>query len=322
MSTYLDTLFSQETAGSATSAIPVTASEEPEMAQPVIKRPKFDIGSFGTPVIQTPDFNAHLCGMCRAHEHIYVCPRCQMKTCSVSCCQLHRRQHNCNGKKPASTALDLTGMNDETITKDYHFLENLSRTVEGATRTRFRNDERKSRGPRRKLLAAVEARGARLKQCPPGLSLSAKNTSQVRRGDVLLWRVEWHFEDSTTLCVDTKLTDQVVIRTALERFAGGEWKGLQSGDLQLYQSVPVSQWRVLLKNHDEREDEYWELNLDASLCENFVDKTILEFPVLIVKVTNDDEARSRVVIPARRTRTQFLELGEPSETVDISRLCG
>lgn len=303
MATYLDSLLAGE---------PETDPQPP----PPAKRAKVDIDSLGAVYIQPPQFSSPpgMCEVCRSVAFRYVCPRCAKRTCSVACCQMHRKESGCDGRKQPTDNLKVAEMNDASMKRDYNFLEKVSRSVEAAARTRCQDSRRKNRA-RHRLAQAIEHRGSRLRLCPSGLSLAQKNTTQLRKNDQLFWRVEWLFEDSGVMCVDSKLLETSVLRDALRRFASEEWKGLQPGDIEAYRNCPVDQWRVLLKNHDEPVEEFFLLDLDLSLRDNFRDKTILEFPSLVVKVVADDDVRGRTVVPGKRR--PLLELGDSREEIAV-----
>ena len=39
------------------------------------------------------------CDICQLNVHKYKCPRCEMKTCSLTCCNKHKIDTNCNGQR-------------------------------------------------------------------------------------------------------------------------------------------------------------------------------------------------------------------------------
>jgi hypothetical protein len=41
--------------------------------------------------------NLKECCICKCIETKYCCPNCQLRTCSLKCCQSHKQQFNCNG---------------------------------------------------------------------------------------------------------------------------------------------------------------------------------------------------------------------------------
>ena len=85
------------------------------------------------------------CEMCYHIRAEYKCPACQLQTCSLKCCQKHKKDFNCSGKKKASQFVSLKEMGNETLFEDLRFLEDVERVVEAAER-----DVITKRAPQRK----------------------------------------------------------------------------------------------------------------------------------------------------------------------------
>jgi hypothetical protein len=74
------------------------------------------------------------CQECKEAVSQYQCPRCSRRTCSLECCQSHKKRTGCNGKRDRTTFLRLEQMNDSTVNSDYFFLENVLQTMDGGKR--------------------------------------------------------------------------------------------------------------------------------------------------------------------------------------------
>jgi hypothetical protein len=75
------------------------------------------------------------CQECHQREFLYQCPRCSFRSCSLACCQAHKKQTGCNGKRDRTGVFMPMGrMDDSTINSDYHFLEDVLGQVESGKR--------------------------------------------------------------------------------------------------------------------------------------------------------------------------------------------
>jgi hypothetical protein len=74
------------------------------------------------------------CSECENGTAIYQCPKCNHRTCSMTCCQMHKQRTGCNGKRNRAPFQRLEEMNDATIRNDYFFLEDVIRNVDGGKR--------------------------------------------------------------------------------------------------------------------------------------------------------------------------------------------
>ena len=75
------------------------------------------------------------CQECHQHEFLYQCPRCSFRSCSLACCQAHKKHTGCNGKRDRTGVFMPMGrMDDSTVNSDYHFLEDVLGQVESGKR--------------------------------------------------------------------------------------------------------------------------------------------------------------------------------------------
>jgi len=83
----------------------------------------------GIPVTKTKQ-----CHECRANPALYQCPRCSFRSCSLPCCQAHKRRTQCNGRRDKTQFLKMSQMNDATLKSDYLFLEEIVGRVDAGKR--------------------------------------------------------------------------------------------------------------------------------------------------------------------------------------------
>ncbi len=68
------------------------------------------------------------CEVCKEGNSKYCCPACQIKTCSLTCVQNHKKESKCPGLRVAPPAPTPTGAkyDEEAFVQDYRFLEKVN----------------------------------------------------------------------------------------------------------------------------------------------------------------------------------------------------
>lgn len=66
--------------------------------------------------------NSIPCEICKK-ESKYRCPKCLVRTCSLSCCIRHKTESNCDGKRDRVAYIPLHKFSDSNLLSDYFFLE-------------------------------------------------------------------------------------------------------------------------------------------------------------------------------------------------------
>ena len=77
------------------------------------------------------------CSICHQNSIKYTCPRCSIRTCSLSCCLEHKKTLNCNGQRDKTLFKSLNQMNDLDLLSDYRFLEEINRQIETSKRNKL-----------------------------------------------------------------------------------------------------------------------------------------------------------------------------------------
>ncbi|KAG7373508.1 hypothetical protein IV203_034232 [Nitzschia inconspicua] len=160
--------------------------------------------------------NFRLCQECELQSSIYQCPACQLRTCSLSCCQAHKKRTQCSGKRQRSEFLPLCRMSDQSLRSDYFFLEEVLNQVMPRARkvaklAESQNDindnnkrtlhnqrrvshSKKTPNPKksRRLVQKAQQRNITLQLLPPFMERHTKNTSwYCGPRDMITWKVEW-----------------------------------------------------------------------------------------------------------------------------------
>ncbi|CAG8495293.1 17129_t:CDS:2 [Cetraspora pellucida] len=81
--------------------------------------------------------NQTICQACHINKWKYKCPKCEFHSCSLSCSKLHKETYDCNGIRSKTTYIPMDEYGYKELMSDYVFLEDISRAVDLAHRTRI-----------------------------------------------------------------------------------------------------------------------------------------------------------------------------------------
>ena len=136
------------------------------------------------------------CSSC-AEPSKYTCPGCAARSCSLVCVRAHKEASGCTGQRATSTYRAMSNFDEQTLLRDYQFLENGTRTLDSADRRLQKAapnepQAQATQSPaRRELLREARRRGVLLELLPQGMQRQRENTSRhARREHMLRWRVE------------------------------------------------------------------------------------------------------------------------------------
>ena len=79
-----------------------------------------------------------VCSICQKLPRQYKCPRCDVGTCSLTCCKRHKELTQCTGRRDRTAFVGITTFTEKHLRSDYHFLEDVLQTKDSATRTLYR----------------------------------------------------------------------------------------------------------------------------------------------------------------------------------------
>ncbi|KAI0395017.1 hypothetical protein F5Y17DRAFT_229237 [Xylariaceae sp. FL0594] len=163
-----------------------------------------------------------LCTICHIQSPKYKCPRCDARTCSLSCVKKHKSWSSCNGERDPTAFVQLGKLKtDAGIDHDYNFLTKIERSVERAERilredrdilpeensnpppqkkTRFNQGHSRGRttvdgSPRtldKNAMHRMRKLGIHVSFLPYGMMRAKENkTSWNRRTHTINWQIEW-----------------------------------------------------------------------------------------------------------------------------------
>ena len=107
---------------------PLAEDRSPEILSPA--------SSDGSSVSSPRVFGGPLCDVCGETERRYCCPRCGVLTCSLACCQQHKAESGCSGRRDRTGYVALKAFGEPELRSDFHFLEDAALEVDRAKRAR------------------------------------------------------------------------------------------------------------------------------------------------------------------------------------------
>ncbi|KAI2632294.1 hypothetical protein GGR54DRAFT_582971 [Hypoxylon sp. NC1633] len=165
-----------------------------------------------------------LCTICHTQSPKYKCPRCGMRTCSLTCVKKHKNWSSCNGERDPTIYIPRRKLKtDAGIDHDYNFLTKIERSVEQTEkilreekdilpqddlasrprpnkRRRIHNNSSRAIGPfdestrkwDRNSIPRMLHLGINVSSLPYGMARAKENTtSWNKRTRTMNWQVEW-----------------------------------------------------------------------------------------------------------------------------------
>ncbi|XP_049543850.1 box C/D snoRNA protein 1 [Anopheles darlingi] len=241
-----------------------------------------------------------MCEACNANLAKYKCPRCEVRTCCLSCLNLHKRELKCNGIRDRTKYIPLVKMTKMDIMNDYYFLEECTRFVEDQKRDnkkRFTAYDKQLPAHLFRLRNAANERNISLRFLVKSFTKRHKNTTQLDfRSSTIFWRVEWCFpngKDAITF-VDEKINENIKLYEVVSKYLEPDGLDTNPGKARLeqYHAAGIKGVELLLKAEGIRQcrNRFFPLNLNDSFRENLAGKTIVEYPEIYVVLKSQLDA--------------------------------
>ncbi|KAH8383869.1 hypothetical protein KR009_010932 [Drosophila setifemur] len=247
-----------------------------------------------------------MCEVCADKEARYACPKCEVKTCSLPCVQIHKKELQCDGQRDRTKFVPLSEMTAREFMSDYCFLEEATRFTENRKRDpgkRFTHENR--RLPKFRMRTAAQKRNIRLQLLLPHFSRHRENTTFLDWKQLRLhWRVEWLFVNtpgekakeeeqeqepvarSTVSLVDARCDEQTSLADLIRKYVDLEQETARDRRKLLvhHQTAGIGQLSFWLRAEGVRRSSRscYSLQAAKSLGENLAGKTIVEFPSIFV----------------------------------------
>jgi len=222
------------------------------------------------------------CEVCSNDAAKYCCPRCEVKTCSLSCVNIHKKELECDGKKYKTAFKKLQNFNDNDMSQDYRIMNEFIEAV-GEFKMKTRRLYNLAPGFR-KLRYQAHKRNVRL-QILPNSTMNKNNTSYFNQKlNKIFWRVDWSFHGTNVKFSDHKVPEYQKLNDLARKYFTTEFYGSEMLEkMQFYVSAGIKDVIFLMKTPYGK---YYELDSDDSVSYSLRYKSILEYPEILVIMSN------------------------------------
>lgn len=247
------------------------------------------------------------CEVCAKIAARYACPKCEVKTCSLPCVQIHKRELNCDGIRDRTKFMPISEMTEREFMSDYCFLEECTRFAENRKQDRskrYTHRDRQLPVPQMRMRSEATKRGTRLQFLLPNFSRHKENKTYLNwKTQRFYWQIEWLFTctgSTTTRFIDTKCDEQRTLADLLEKYLDlqhHETAREQRKLLQHHQSAGIGQLTLWLRAEGVRcsGSRCYRLEAHKTLRDNLVGKTIVEYPAIYVSYEQRPPAGHEVI---------------------------
>ncbi|KAG6457746.1 hypothetical protein O3G_MSEX010483 [Manduca sexta] len=195
------------------------------------------------------------CEVCGVNKAIYTCPKCEVKTCSLSCVRIHKKELECDGIRDRTKFIRMKDFNDTDLLSDYRMLEECARFVWSVKRNENKKYTRIDKDlPIHlfKLKMAARQRGIVLQFLAQNFTRHKMNTTRYNyKNRIISWRVEWVFpnvEKGPLKFVDEKCPEHTRLSELLDKYLNPDGVSFEgSNTLAYYKSVGFSGIKILLR---------------------------------------------------------------------------
>ncbi|XP_050544954.1 box C/D snoRNA protein 1 [Daktulosphaira vitifoliae] len=218
------------------------------------------------------------CEVCDDAPAKYCCPRCELKTCSLVCVNIHKKELECDGKRYKTGFKHLDKFTDNDMSQDYRLINEF---IEAIGEFKIKTQQISNLLPGfRKLRYQCLRRNIRL-HIIPNSTMNKNNTSYVNgKNNKIFWRVDWIFHDTNIKFSDHKVPEYQRLNILARNYFTPEFHDEKNKEkLQFYLSAGIKDVMLLMKTPYGK---YYELDSEESLLYNLRNKSILEYPEILV----------------------------------------
>lgn len=240
------------------------------------------------------------CSMCQKNPIKYTCPRCSMRTCSLSCCVNHKKTLNCNGQRDKTSFKPLAEMRDLDLLSDYRFLEELNRQIETGKRNELTNKMKSFNEltPFQKLIQnkLKQAGQIQILYLP---RFSTKHKQSQMWFDKKSYEIKWHIEcqfyiDEFYSWTITRLpTNEATIENILSKFHSylNEQTSInESHREKLKNFSDVQQLCVYIENFGQKRKQFgrYEKRSFNTIIDLLRERVFIEYPTVFISLLNNE----------------------------------
>ncbi|GFY37831.1 hypothetical protein TNIN_186821 [Trichonephila inaurata madagascariensis] len=227
----------------------------------------------------------NLCSTCNEPSK-YRCPKCLTLSCSLNCVKAHKEKSGCDGIRDKTAFVPLEEFKDRHLHSDYHFLEDVIRSLDNAQRLKRNFGFMHFLPPNLfRLQSVAKRRKTELRILPVAFARRKASTTYLRYSDgKIFWKLEWVFPLCDLTYSDARVDEEQLLGECLDKYLLIDSEEDFGEKLDYYRALGHKGVSVLIK--DERTPanvtRFLELNQNKSLRQNFKGKKIIEFPTLLV----------------------------------------
>ncbi|KAJ8957600.1 hypothetical protein NQ314_006526 [Rhamnusium bicolor] len=223
------------------------------------------------------------CEVCASHNAKYTCPKCEVKTCSLKCCKIHKLEIDCDGQRDRTKFIPINKLTNLDLSSDYRLMEEISRNIE-ASRKKF--GRRFDDIPRHlyRLKNAAKLRRITVKFLPYKFARRRNNTSQLNmKTNIIYWHIDWIFVNAENLKLfDTNVPETDKLSSILSKYLVKQNDECLQEKLQYYQAAGIPGIKLYLKAEQKAGKKFYELDPSLTLAACLEKKLIIEYPTIHV----------------------------------------
>ncbi|CAF2642989.1 unnamed protein product [Rotaria sp. Silwood2] len=241
------------------------------------------------------------CSICYQNPIKYTCPRCSIRTCSLSCCLEHKKTLNCNGQRDKTSFKPLDKMNDLDLLSDYRFLEEINRQVETSKRNELGNKMKSFNEVKyfQKLIQnKLKTLGSIQILYLPRFSTKHKQNQMWfdKKANDIFWHIECRFFIDTfyTWTITHLPTNETILSNLLKKFHIHLNETSNINDelilLKLKNFSHEQQICVYIENFGQKRKQFgkYEKRSFNTIIDLFHERIFIEYPILFISLLNDE----------------------------------
>ncbi|TQD85091.1 hypothetical protein C1H46_029375 [Malus baccata] len=232
----------------------------------------------------TANPNPKVCEECREKASKYKCPGCSVRSCSLPCVKAHKLRTGCTGKRPQTSFVPLSQIDDNQLLSDYNLLEEVKRVAESAQRLRnklCRYNNFRLPFYLKSLRSAAASRRTKLLFLPSGMSKREKNQTRYdQRKKCISWTIEWRFHSTDVVLIDHEVNENMNICSVIENhLKPGPW----NHHLKLFCEERLDSLKLFVRKYPKgARSPFCELDIRVPIRQQLANLVILEYPVIYV----------------------------------------
>lgn len=227
------------------------------------------------------------CEVCSAKTAKYTCPSCELKTCSLDCVKIHKKELGCAGNRQVTTYVPLKKFDNLTLLSDYRFLEDVTRTLGNCQRNPLNKSTRynKALPPHlTRLKSQAAKRNTQLQFLPQHFTRHKENTSFLHFSSAtIFWKLELIFPEADNIKITIeRCSENDRLSKILSQYMDFEQcPEIYRNHLKYYHSTGLAGMEILLKAENvNATPSFFLLDLSLSIKENLDGRIIIENPIL------------------------------------------